>query len=196
MVRVLLSLLGVAVVGGACGDSPESATDPPDTEQASVVEVEVSGASHVLGDAAYPTSPPAGGDHFGAWQNCGFYTVPLRDEVAVHSLEHGAVWVTYRADTDATTLDAISSLTASESHLFASPYEDQETLLVLTAWARQLHVEAWTDPAVADFLDEYRGRKSPTAPEPGASCEGAIGVPPDDPLANYDEALAAFEAAG
>jgi hypothetical protein len=30
------------------------------------------------------------------WQNCGFHSDPVRNETAVHSMEHGAVWVSYR----------------------------------------------------------------------------------------------------
>jgi hypothetical protein len=43
----------------------------------------------------YPQSPPVGGPHNPIWQNCGFYSKPVRDEYAVHSMEHGAVWITY-----------------------------------------------------------------------------------------------------
>lgn len=192
MARLLPALLVIAAIAGACGDSSESPAAPTGAGTDQVVEIEVTSADHVLGEVDYPSSPPAGGDHFGAWQNCGFYTVTLRDEVVVHSLEHGAVWVTYRAGIDSPMLEAIGAATASESYLLASPYENQESPLVLTAWGRQVEVDTWTDPAVAEFLDDYLGRRSLTAPEPGASCADAIGDPPDDPLARYDEAVAAL----
>src|SRR5215208_5439695 len=51
---------------------------------------------HVRGRINYPQNPPVGGPHNPVWQKCGFYSKPVRNEHAVHSMEHGAVWITYR----------------------------------------------------------------------------------------------------
>ena len=147
--------------------------------------------NHVLSEVTYETKPPTGGDHFPYWQNCDFYTEPLIDEVAVHSLEHGAVWVTYKPDIDEATLDAIKEKTASDTHLMASPYPGLESPIVLSAWERQITVQVWEDPAVDAFIHRYRGRRSPTAPEAGAPCSEAIGKS-DDPAFHYEEAVDAF----
>ena len=48
---------------------------------------------HTEGEVDYEQSPPAGGEHNPVWQNCGYYAEPVRDENAVRSLEHGAVWL-------------------------------------------------------------------------------------------------------
>lgn len=182
-------VFAVALVGSSCGGADDEVLEGALSE---VVEVGVAGAEHVLGDVDYPTAPPAGGPHFGAWQNCGFYSVPLLDEVAVHSLEHGAVWVTFAPDIDPAEVGAIVARSAGESHLLASPHIAVDSGVVLSAWGRQLQVASWSDPAVEEFLGRYLGRRSPTAPEAGASCEGAIGAPPDDPMSNYDAAAAAL----
>jgi hypothetical protein len=50
------------------------------------------GGKHTAGEVDYAQNPPVGGAHNPVWQNCGFYDKPIRDESAVHSLEHGAVW--------------------------------------------------------------------------------------------------------
>src|SRR5215217_4832137 len=50
------------------------------------------------GEVDYAQTPPVGGAHKPVWPNCGFYDEPIRDENAVHSLEHGAVWITYSPD--------------------------------------------------------------------------------------------------
>ena len=54
--------------------------------------------NHTTQPVTYEQTPPVGGDHNPTWLNCGVYTAPVPNELAVHALEHGAVWVTYRSD--------------------------------------------------------------------------------------------------
>ena len=49
---------------------------------------------HVVGKVTYAQMPPVGGKHSAVWQNCGIYSAPVANENAVHSMEHGAVWIT------------------------------------------------------------------------------------------------------
>ena len=147
-----------------------------------LVAVAVDSVDHVSGDVEYPTSPPVGGQHSGYWQNCGFYNKPLRDEHAVHSLEHGAVWVTYKADASADELEYLETLAEQNSHLLVSPYSQQDSTFVLSAWGRQLALDSTSDPRFVMFMRSYL-RDGPTAPEAGAACFGAIGLPPSNPLA-------------
>ena len=98
---------------------------------------------HTTDAVAYPQSPPVGGDHDPQWVDCTgtVYDEPLRNENAVHALEHGAVWVTY---TDAVSDDDVAALAAKvdgEPYSFMSPYPDQESPIVLTAWGVQLGVD-------------------------------------------------------
>ena len=160
-------------------DAPGTAGGAPEGVEG-VVVVPITSNEHVRHDVDYPTAPPAGGPHLGIWLNCGFYTVPVLDELAVHSLEHGAVWVTYRSDVDGAILTALQARALRSSHLLVSPYEAQEAPLVLSAWGRQLALDSLEDPRFDQFLDVYL-LDGPTAPEPGAACSGAVGVPPEHP---------------
>ena len=153
-----------------------------ETDIEGVIAIAIENADHVDGDVEYSSSPPAGGPHSGWWQNCGFYTEPLREELAVHSLEHGAVWVTYTDDAPADELDYLERLAGLNSHLLVSPYSQQDTAIVLSAWGRQLALDSTSDPRFLRFLETYL-RDGPTAPEPGAACFGAFGLAPDKPLA-------------
>ena len=179
-----LADIGPTVSTMAESSAPPQPPEPPDGEWPEgiegVVAVPVDGADHVRYDVEYLTAPPAGGPHLGAWLNCGFYTVPVLDELAVHSLEHGAVWVTYRSDVPAGALEELAALAGGEPHLLVTPYEAQDSPLVLTAWARQLRLDSLEDSRFGSFLDAYL-TDGPTAPEPAAACWGAVGVPPDGP---------------
>ena len=125
--------------------------------------------------ADYDMNPPAGGAHYGAWLNCGVYTEPQESERAVHSLEHGAVWVTYNPDeVDA---DGVAALAAElpTTYSILSPYKDLQSPVVASAWGAQVELDGVDDARLGTFLEKYW--KSPTAPEPGAACSGAYTGP-------------------
>ncbi len=123
----------------------------------------------------YVQTPPAGGVHSAAWQNCGFYDQPVRNELAVHSLEHGAVWLTYRPDLPAAAIETLRGLARGHSHVLVSPYPDLPSPVVATAWEVQLPVDDTTDPHLATFISRYE--QGPQTPEPGAICTGGTGTP-------------------
>ncbi|CAG0935931.1 hypothetical protein TFLX_04785 [Thermoflexales bacterium] len=123
----------------------------------------------------YVQTPPAGGVHSAAWQNCGFYDQPVRNELAVHSLEHGAVWLTYRPDLPAAAIETLRGLARGHSHVLVSPYPDLPSPVVATAWEVQLPVDDATDPRLATFISRYE--QGPQTPEPGAICTGGTGTP-------------------
>src|SRR4051812_2631220 len=53
--------------------------------------------THQTGPVSYKVNPPVGGNHNANWQRClgDVYSEPIASEHAVHSEEHGAVWITY-----------------------------------------------------------------------------------------------------
>lgn len=119
--------------------------------------------------------PPAGGTHHPNWQNCGIYTEPVEDRYAIHSLEHGAVWLTYQPDLAAEEVAALQNLVGGQSHILMSPYPSQDVPVVMTAWGLQMAVDSLPDDRIAEFIRRYR--MGPQTPEPGASCTGGVGTP-------------------
>ncbi|MFP3988672.1 DUF3105 domain-containing protein [Streptomyces sp. E11-3] len=128
--------------------------------------------NHVDKQVDYPMSPAAGGDHNQSWLNCDaeVYTKEVPEESAVHSLEHGAVWVTYNGKAADADVKALSDRVAKTPYTFISPYKDQSSPIALTAWGHQLKVDEADDARVAEFLDKYV--QGPQTPEPGAACTG------------------------
>ncbi|MFC6015360.1 DUF3105 domain-containing protein [Plantactinospora solaniradicis] len=130
-------------------------------------------ATHVDAPVSYPMTPPAGGPHFPAWQNCNgdVYTAPIEDGNAVHSLEHGAVWITYRPGLPAADVGKLSTRVRGLSHMMLSPYPGQSTPISLQAWGYQLTLDDADDEAIGAFITAYRVT---AAIEPGAPCGGGI----------------------
>src|SRR4051812_12720761 len=52
--------------------------------------------NHSTTPVRYRQTPPVGGDHAPEWASCGAYDGAIDPMYGVHSMEHGAVWVTYR----------------------------------------------------------------------------------------------------
>jgi predicted small secreted protein len=129
---------------------------------------------HTREPVDYPQSPPVGGPHDPIWQNCGFYSKPVRNENAVHSMEHGAVWITYRPDLPRDQVEKIKSLT-QKRYVLASPYANLPAPVVATAWGKQLLLDSTNDPRLEQFVRAYR--QGPQSPEPGAPCRGGVGSP-------------------
>ncbi|WP_127819000.1 DUF3105 domain-containing protein [Microbacterium sp. CPCC 204701] len=172
----------VVVIVGLIVASIVFAPAPPKQYEAGSDGVEIEGVEtfenpteHVDGTVDYEQSPPAGGPHNAVWLNCGIYDQPVPNENAVHSLEHGAVWVTYDADeVTGEELDTLESQLPS-SYVVLSPYEGLDSPIVLSSWNHQLKLDSADDERIGQFFEEYW--RSQNVPEPGASCTGALDAP-------------------
>ncbi|MDQ3383375.1 MAG: DUF3105 domain-containing protein [Actinomycetota bacterium] len=125
--------------------------------------------THVETAVPYEQQPAVGGPHHQAWWTCGTYEEQVPDHHAVHSLEHGAVSLTYQPGIADDQLDELRDL-ADQDFVLLSPYEGQEAPVMATAWGHQMSVDSADDPRVAEFVREYR--QGPQTPEPGVTCDG------------------------
>jgi hypothetical protein len=149
-------------------------------------------ATHVTGPVQYAVSPPVGGPHNPTWLNCGTYGTTPPTVNAVHDLEHGAVWITYRSDISDADQAALKNIAATqadvtldvgtdnvnthEKYMDLFPFEDQPSPVVLTSWGHQLALSSPSDPRIQQFIGTFRAAEKYT-PEYGASCAGGIGTP-------------------
>lgn len=131
--------------------------------------------NHVTGTVAYAQNPPVGGDHSEIVQNCGYYSAPVADENAVHSLEHGAVWITHDPNLPAAQLATLKSLAAKSSYVLVTPRAGLPAPVVASAWGLQLQLTSTDDPRLAAFVTKYAN--GPQTPEQGAACSGGTGTP-------------------
>ncbi len=144
------------------------------------------GHDHVPGPVTYAVTPPVGGPHNGIWMNAGVYTKPVPSERAVHNLEHGAVWITYRPNLPAdqvaqlvdffkkqSMIDEPSDQGRTNRFVDLSPWTDNSlsSPIVISSWGYQLGVTSPTDPRLQQFVDTFRHSKT-YSPEYGSPVDG------------------------
>ncbi|GLW29817.1 DUF3105 domain-containing protein [Actinoplanes regularis] len=125
--------------------------------------------THKDGALTYVTSPPVGGAHNGTWQNCmgDVYTAPIANEHAVHSLEHGAVWITYKQGLAADQVATLQDKVEGKDYMLLSPYAGLDKNVSVQAWGYQLKTDDVNDGRIDDFIAAARVKASM---EPGAGC--------------------------
>lgn len=132
------------------------------------------GRTHVTKTVTYPMEPPVGGDHNQVWMNCNgdVYTKAVNNMNAVHSLEHGAVWVTYNSKASDADVKALAAKVKKTPYTLMSPVDDQKAPIMLSAWGKQRTVKSASDPDVDKFFAEFvQGKQTP---EPGAACTNGL----------------------
>jgi hypothetical protein len=170
-------LFAAAVIGYAlvkvnesAGNTPEAKAEAAKSIQGIVVK-DYQGGEHNDGPIRYPETPPIGGQHANAWADCTgtVYPNPIRQENAVHSLEHGAIWITYRPDLPADQVDALRKRVEGVEQMLMSPYPGLRSPISLQSWGHQLAVDNPADERIDEFVDALR-LNPVVAPEPNGSC--------------------------
>lgn len=188
--------------GGATTKQPKPAVVPNTTGVPGVVAYDTKGYpapgsadagtlghDHVNGTIVYAVTPPVGGPHNPIWMNAGVYTQPVPTEHAVHDLEHGAIWITYRPSLPAAQVKHLADFVGKQSlidessgsriagqqsrFIVMSPWTSDSlpAPIVFSSWGYQLKVDSPTDPRLQKFVDTFRDNQT-YSPEFGSPVDG------------------------
>ncbi|MCE9621375.1 MAG: DUF3105 domain-containing protein [Actinomycetia bacterium] len=124
--------------------------------------------SHVDTPVDYPQTPPVGGAHNPVWQTCQFYDVEFPKERGVHSMEHGAVWITFDPVLAAPDVAVLAQFAENGNEVLVSPFTGLPSPIVASAWGKQLLIESVTDPRLAEFVTYFDD--GPQTPETNTPC--------------------------
>jgi hypothetical protein len=178
----LLALLAAAALTACSSGTP--APDPSGIDGVrEVTVVEQTSADRHTTDrvASYSATPPAGGKHWPAtsevapgvlgWLRCAVYDRPVPPEFAVHSQEHGAVWLTYRPGAAPADVAAFAALAeVRPDYVIVSPYAGQPSGWTASTWGYQLAVDEPDDSRLRQFVERFSGGGQ--GGEAGADCAG------------------------
>ncbi|KZM76057.1 DUF3105 domain-containing protein [Nocardia terpenica] len=169
--------------------TPTAAKKDPSSQIPGVITKEYQAGLHVgpTQRVAYDMSPPMGGPHDASWATCTgvVYAKAIRTENAVHSLEHGAIWIAYNPDRiDGAALDTLKQKVQGKPAMLLSPYPGLDTPISVQAWGHQLKLASADDKRINEFISALRLNQY-TYPEVGADCANptfdTANPPPFDP---------------
>jgi hypothetical protein len=104
---------------------------------------------------------PLSGPHWPTWVDPGFYERPQANGELIHSLEHGMIIIHYdrlSPEAEMQIREWTERFDGDWSGVLAVPHRGLGRRLVLTAWQHRLDLDDYEAPAMAAFIDAYRGR--------------------------------------
>lgn len=135
---VLAILLLAGVVIGGVAYSKKRQANLPGTFYPSV------GAEHIPYRAEpktpYNSNPPSSGSHFSYPANWGIYDYEVHDQIFLHNLEHGGVWLAYKPTVSSSTVETLKAVIDSfgGSKWVMAPRSANDADIALVAWTRVL----------------------------------------------------------
>lgn len=144
--------------------SPEEIEFEQDIEETSlegkVEEFPIEGRDHVSADAevVYKTNPPTSGSHFAQAKEWGIYDEAIDDKAAVHSLEHGGIWISYK-DLNEEDVKMLEELGKSNSQsVLVSPRSANEDNIAVASWGRMMRLGSVDRALIQKYIDTYKNQ--------------------------------------
>jgi len=106
------------------------------------------GEQHV----AYNSNPPTSGPHYGQAGDWGIYDEELVDETAIHNLEHGGIWISYK-ELNPNEIDQLKSLAKKyPGRVIMSPRARNDDRIALASWRTILLFEELDLVKIDEFI--------------------------------------------
>ena len=152
------------------GQPAQAGTPPaPAVRKPEIVSVADQGRAHVAPGASHPaynSNPPASGWHYAGTAPWGFHNGELPDELLIHNLEHGGIWITYKDDQDPATVDPLVALAREfPRKLVATHRPKNDSPLAVVAWGRVMKLDRYDRAAIVDFYNRFKNKGPEFVPD-------------------------------
>ena len=121
------------------------------------------GAEHVaLGTPfEYNSNPPTSGPHFATPAEWGVYQAEIADQILIHNLEHGGIWISYTPGTDAGLIAKLEQFHHEFGRkIIVAPRQANDADIALAAWNHldKFSASEFSDERVREFIQAYRNK--------------------------------------
>jgi len=125
-----------------------------------VQEFPIEGRTHVSlrTPVTYKTNPPTSGDHFAKAESWGVNNQEIEDKAAVHGLEHGGIWISYK-DLDEESIKILGEIGRENSgSVIVSPRSGNDAKVSVASWGRLMKLDAVDKALVQKYIDTYKNQ--------------------------------------
>lgn len=121
------------------------------------------GRNHVpLGQVfAYNSNPPTSGPHFANPAEWGVYREEIPDQVLIHNLEHGGIWISYRPGVASSTVERLEAIAKDYGRkIIMAPRSANDSDIALAAWNHldKFSAAEFSEEHIREFIKAYRNK--------------------------------------
>jgi hypothetical protein len=165
---VLIAVVVIAIIVFNSKDSVEKIPVEDQVEEVTedllvglVEEYEIQEIKHIApGEEheAYNSNPPSSGWHYAQAPAWGIYNEEMVDESAVHGLEHGGIWISYKNISDEEIKELEKFQKTNSQSTILSPREANDSNIVLVSWGYVVNLDSIDTALMQQFVDNYKNQ--------------------------------------
>ena len=174
-VVALVALVGLVVWTSTRPVSTTSSPSQPGSSQPGaaatprIVSVPDQGRTHVAPGQPHPpynSNPPVSGWHYPSTASWGFHNSALPDELLIHNLEHGGIWITYKDDRNSAVVDPLVALAREfPRKLVITHRPNNDNPLAVAAWGQLMKLDRYDRAAIVDFYNRFKNKGPEFVPD-------------------------------
>ncbi len=149
-------IIGVILLSSNRSQPPRTDYSVPD-ESKTFADL---GRDHIAPEsthAPYNSNPPTSGPHYVTPANWGVYRQTIADEIVLHNLEHGGIWISYRDQTDEKTIAQLEAITGQyPGNIIVTYRPSNDRPIAVAAWGRLLLLDTVDSAQIYNFANRYR----------------------------------------
>ena len=113
----------------------------------------MSPTSHRTYTSTATLNPPSSGWHYSIAPGWGIYKNEIVDESALHAVEHGGIWISYKDITDEQVEELSLIQKANKGAVIMSPRENNDAKIAVVSWGKVMKLEKVEAELIQEFIN-------------------------------------------
>lgn len=107
----------------------------------------------------YLSNPPVSGWHYAEEAEWGIHNEALPDQLLIHNLEHGGIWISYKPDAPAEVIDNLKKIVGKfDRSVVLTPRSANDSMIALAAWGRLDQFNYFDEARILKFIKVFKDK--------------------------------------